>query len=1316
MTDALKTPQTIQVKAYPQYVAQPTFPKLATLTDNFDDNTIDTSKWIVAYPDSVAEVSGKLRLSALTAFTDPSITSGIFDLSGSEVSWEGYFPPLHDTSIELIDAANGKSLASILIWDDSGNSYISISYPRDPWVSGADVWNYDPYGAHRWMRFRESAGVLYVETSSNRTSWTARYSDGYAPSGMMVKLRFRMNVSSSGSESYAYIDNVNTSPTTPDPTLATVTARTGTTSDSFTLPAGYDKPHGVLVYREHLYLGMRTTPARISKHNINNLADVSYLTLPNDGYHSQAEQMVETGGWIYALHSHDTRITVSKIDPTSLTATDFVSDTSHGASPRNSGSIATDGTHLYVLCSSSFSSWLDKYSLVDGSKSGSVQISRRPAGHAMRYDSSTGKLYAFGGTILLTSGWVARVDPTTLTVERSVDLAGLGTQYGMTDDFAISGDYLWAAGEAAPRGPVRILKSDLSQVTRVEYGTGSDPYCVMEDPDGWIWMLQSASTNNCVRINPSNLSEVFRYSLATTPNELVPMGDGTYLYTTFTSPAQVHRWNPDDIAPASTIASVPWFKVSAGVPQASVVIGNAPPTAVATATPNPVANAQTAIFLDGTGSFDIDGTIVSYQWELVSGPTSGAFDTPAGATATFTPSVAGHTTASPSTIAVTAGLDMATPSVPAQTITETWPTVGATISGDQTWTEVSSDWTVNASNRAQIATNVDGSARSETSVGTVHQDVAVDYWWTDTAATPNYYAGPAARFDPSSNSYYAFVVRASGTTGSRKLVRVVNGELIPLVAVNNPVTNGSRLRITVETVGSAVLIRGYVAGVQVIEHIDRDGARLVSGQHAGVAAHWIGGVAPTGVTVEFDNWSATQYASATRLLDPVRASVAMPLARPSPSPARGQVQIATSSGMGTSPSVTLPAAPTNGNKLICLLYLNQSTATTETLPTGFTQRAKGTNLGDSMVVIADKTASGDGATFTAGNSWGEGWVMTVIERNDLGDFVTANGGTFGATDTTSLTLGYVPVDGYVVAASAIQSDTDSVTSWSNSFTELVAHTNGLGSFPSRDVRGVSAELAVGASSGSKTATATYTSAVTEPAFAVAAWRSNAPASTLLDEADFYWSKRDLKTGDTVWYDRIGAAAMTLNKAAVLDEFNRLVLDATKNGGTLNFGNLPDEARPSISLAAGEYTVLVAGKFDTQSTVPIWDMRIGGANGAYMYANSATTILGRILVDNASAGVSRSIAAGVTDAYRLFGWRYDAPYQNTYVSGVGAGADADTNTIGDWTHAVHPTGARVGNYAYAQASGDFDLGDVLIFNRALTAAEMDEIGKLLGVTF
>ena len=63
------------------------------------------------------------------------------------------------------------------------------------------------------------------------------------------------------------------------------------------------------------------------------------------------------------------------------------------------------------------------------------------------------------------------------------------------------------------------------------------------------------------------------------------------------------------------------------------------PTAVIVADPTSTTNPLTAIDLDGTGSTDSDGTIVSYLWELVSAPDgyTGTFDTPTASTCTFTP-------------------------------------------------------------------------------------------------------------------------------------------------------------------------------------------------------------------------------------------------------------------------------------------------------------------------------------------------------------------------------------------------------------------------------------------------------------------------------------------------------------------------------------------------------------------------------------------------------------------------------------------------------------------------------------------------------
>lgn len=63
---------------------------------------------------------------------------------------------------------------------------------------------------------------------------------------------------------------------------------------------------------------------------------------------------------------------------------------------------------------------------------------------------------------------------------------------------------------------------------------------------------------------------------------------------------------------------------------------NTPPVAVAIATPDPVTDNLSVITLDGTSSYDPDGTIASYLWEQVSGP-AGTIANSAAAYTTFTP-------------------------------------------------------------------------------------------------------------------------------------------------------------------------------------------------------------------------------------------------------------------------------------------------------------------------------------------------------------------------------------------------------------------------------------------------------------------------------------------------------------------------------------------------------------------------------------------------------------------------------------------------------------------------------------------------------
>jgi hypothetical protein len=199
----------------------------------------------------------------------------------------------------------------------------------------------------------------------------------------------------------------------------------------------------------------------------------------------------------------------------------------------------------------------------------------------------------------------------------------------------------------------------------------------------------------------------------------------------------------------------------------------------------------------------------------------------------------------------------------------------------------------------------------------------------------------------------------------------------------------------------------------------------------------------------------------------------------------GQVQIKTAAGNGLSPAVTLDATPTNGNTLVCVLWINESTASTVGFPSGFTLRGSAEkNVGDISVQVADKTASGEGTTYTGSNSIGRGWVMTVIERDDLTGYQSSGNAQGDAVG--SLNASASPTTAaWVLAAVGIQSDAVTVSSWSDSFTELVAHATGTGDFGSRTARGTAASRTV-ASSGTYGTTATFSAAI-EAAMIVAAW-------------------------------------------------------------------------------------------------------------------------------------------------------------------------------------------------------------------------------------
>lgn len=147
----------------------PTNPKLATLTDDFA--TKDLAKWNWGAGASVS--GGQLLLPAASAFDGFVSSNAFFDLTGSEMVAEMVQAPnVGNGTVRMffaayVDSINGNALR---FWLQGGNLN---AYQV---VGGSETWlGFVAYNAtdHRWLRIRESAGLVYWDVSpADRSSWT----------------------------------------------------------------------------------------------------------------------------------------------------------------------------------------------------------------------------------------------------------------------------------------------------------------------------------------------------------------------------------------------------------------------------------------------------------------------------------------------------------------------------------------------------------------------------------------------------------------------------------------------------------------------------------------------------------------------------------------------------------------------------------------------------------------------------------------------------------------------------------------------------------------------------------------------------------------------------------------------------------------------------------------------------------------------------------------------------------------------------------------------------------------------------------------
>ncbi|MCX5201040.1 LamG domain-containing protein [Streptomyces sp. NBC_00237] len=149
----------------------------AMLSDDFDDERIDTILWPSSYGGAV-EVGGKARVPLIPGGFAAYQSARSWTLAGSAF-W---------AKLATLPSTLGSSAASAGLMANSLTAGTRVGFQYSPvtgelrcvsdvgyFDAGATVLTYSPI-SHAWLRMRETGGTLYWETSSTGTGWTVRRS------------------------------------------------------------------------------------------------------------------------------------------------------------------------------------------------------------------------------------------------------------------------------------------------------------------------------------------------------------------------------------------------------------------------------------------------------------------------------------------------------------------------------------------------------------------------------------------------------------------------------------------------------------------------------------------------------------------------------------------------------------------------------------------------------------------------------------------------------------------------------------------------------------------------------------------------------------------------------------------------------------------------------------------------------------------------------------------------------------------------------------------------------------------------------------
>lgn len=189
---------------------------LSLFNDNFNDNSIDTSKWFNWGGTNIVEEDYMLKISTDSSSAYYGIeTSTTYDSTGTGFSAQVLNSG--DLSIESLETemniyvdGDNRVFFNISGYDNTISAYQEVGGT----VSNLAYATYDPV-EHRWLRIREDGGTTYWETSRDGINWNILHSASNPITFTSVYVGFVCGKwDSVGGATTAIFDNVNISPST----------------------------------------------------------------------------------------------------------------------------------------------------------------------------------------------------------------------------------------------------------------------------------------------------------------------------------------------------------------------------------------------------------------------------------------------------------------------------------------------------------------------------------------------------------------------------------------------------------------------------------------------------------------------------------------------------------------------------------------------------------------------------------------------------------------------------------------------------------------------------------------------------------------------------------------------------------------------------------------------------------------------------------------------------------------------------------------------------------------------------------------------